>query len=197
MKTNFGVIILAGGKSERMKFPKPFLMIDEKIFLKKIAEEYIQAGIKNSCLVINKEYCEGKWKKDFESIKPYVTVIEKTNPDSGRFHSIKLGIKNFPYADFVFIQNADNPFVDIDIINSLKKHRFSLGYTQLFHKGQKGHPVLISKKVIQKINVLKGDDYNLRNILEEFPSTEVEVNDKRILANLNTIEEYKKFIPLS
>lgn len=196
MRTTYGAIILAGGKSERMNFPKPYLRIDGKTFLNKIAEVYYNAGITDICLVINEEFCGVKWESDFEAIKPFVKIIEKTDSKFGRFHSIKLGVKKFLNKDFVFIQNADNPFIDKEIIEKLKNNRFSLGYTQPFHKGQKGHPVLISKKVSQKIDSILDDDYNLRTVLEEFPKTDVAMVDKGILANLNTREDYEKFAPV-
>ena len=61
MKERYGVVILAGGKSERMDFPKIYLDIKGKTFLSKIAQEYSDAEIDNICLVINKDYCEGIW----------------------------------------------------------------------------------------------------------------------------------------
>jgi len=105
-----------------------------------------------------------------------------------------LGIKNVVNNDFVFVQNADNPFVNKQIIHRLQTNRCSFGYTQLFHQGQKGHPILISKKIIQRINAIQGNEHNLRDILKEFPKTDVEVNDKRILVNINTKKDYEEYI---
>ncbi len=197
MRSNYGAIILAGGKSERMNYPKPFLTDNGKNFLQKIVEEYYYSRVKDICLVINRNFCEGEWKKHFEQVVPYVKTIEKTDPEEGRFHSIKLGIKNLLYADFLFIQNADNPFVNNRIITSLKRHRLALGYTQLFHQGHKGHPILISKRIINTINNIHDNDYNLRTILEDFPKTDLETEDNRVLANINTQEDYQKYFAVN
>ncbi|MEK6616624.1 MAG: NTP transferase domain-containing protein [Bacteroidota bacterium] len=190
----YGVVILAGGKSERMNFPKIFLDFNGKTFLQKITSTYFNAGMKNICAVINKEYSEGKWKEQIELINPFVSEIIKTDSNLGRFHSLQLGINKLLSCDFVFIQNADNPFVDNESIQKLQKHRYPLGYTQLFYQGRKGHPLLISKTIIQYINALQGSEYNLRDILTKFPKIDVEVNDKRILANINTKEDYEEYI---
>ncbi len=194
MKTTFGVIILAGGKSERMVYPKPFLLLNGKTFLQNIAEEYYNSEVKESCLVINEEFSEGSWKSHFEQIKPYIKNIEKTDPIQGRFHSIKLGIKNVLRTDFVFIHNIDNPFISSTLIKKLQRHSLVDGYTQLHHQGHHGHPVLISQKIISHINGMKDNDHNLRNVLKGFPEKNVETDEVRILANLNTDKEYKSYI---
>ena len=60
--------------------------------------------------------------------------------------------------------------------------------------GKSGHPVMISKNISLRINEIKVTNYNLRNILKEFPKTEVEVNDEGILANINTKEDFEKYL---
>jgi molybdenum cofactor cytidylyltransferase len=190
----YGALILAGGKSERMDFPKPYLIFQDKTFLQKIIETYKKAGVKNICLVINQNFCSGKWENDFEKIAPLITKIDKTDPDKGRFHSIKLGIKHFLNTDYVFIQNADNPFITNKIIKSLKRHRLAKGYTQLFCDGRKGHPILISKRIVNAINTEPDDEGNLRTILSGYPVTDLETENHKVLANINTTEDYEKFI---
>lgn len=193
MKEIYGAVILAGGESERMDFPKAFLGFSGRTFLDKISETYFNFGIKNICLVINKNFSEGKWQEEIGLVKPFIQTIIKTDPGFGRFHSLKLGINKLLSCDFVFIQNIDSPFVNKEIIQTLQKNRCSFGYTQPFHQGRKGHPVLISKKIIQLISAMQGSEHNLRDILKEFPKTDVEINDKRILANINTKEDYQEY----
>lgn len=191
----YGALILAGGKSERMNYPKPYLKLDNKTFLLKIVEEYYYAHVKNICLVINQDLCSEQWENDFEQVLPMVSKIVKVNPEKGRYYSIKQGLIKLLKADFIFIQNADNPFINNRVIKSLKRHRLAQGYTQLFYEGHKGHPILISKRIVNTINDTPGDEHNLRTILSTFPKTDLETEDARVLANLNTRDEYEKFIP--
>ena len=193
MEEKIGTLILAGGKSERIDFPKIYLDINGKTFLSKIAQEYLDSGINNVCLVINKKFCEGIWKENFEKIKHFFVAIEKTEPELGRFHSIKIGIKRLLVFDYNFIQNVDNPYINKKIINNLIQNKCSFGYTQPFYEGRKGHPILVSKKIIHRIDSLQGNEYDLRNILAEFPKTDVKINDNRILANINTKEDYANY----
>jgi CTP:molybdopterin cytidylyltransferase MocA len=92
MSSKTGVLILAGGKSERMIFPKAYLLFNGKTFLKKIIEEYYEAGIKNIYVVLNDDFCNGEWEKYIDEVKSIVTIIKNPNPELGRFHSLKLGI---------------------------------------------------------------------------------------------------------
>ena len=62
-------LILAGGKSERMTHPKPWLMLDGQTFAEKIIDTYISAGIEKIVLVINKEFCGNEWQNTLQKIK--------------------------------------------------------------------------------------------------------------------------------
>lgn len=194
MQQNAGVMILAGGKSERMIFPKPYLLYNGKTFLENISEGYFLAGLKNICLVIREEYCQGKWNYSFQEVVPYISHIEKINSDKTRFYSIKTGIKHFTDVDFCFVHNVDNPFIDYLTIQLLWQNRNADGYTKAVYHHEGGHPLLISRKIIERINSLDEGDYNLKTFLKEYPCKETEVSNKDVLLNINTPEEYEKHI---
>lgn len=194
MNSLTGVLILAGGKSERMNFPKAYLLFKEETFLKRIVEEYYDAGIKNIFVVLNEDFCIEKWKEFIDQIKLKATIIRNPDPELGRFHSLKLGAKKMQDLEFCFIQNVDNPFVNKEIINSLITARNSTGYASPQFMGRNGHPVLISKKIIRHLNELPEGNFNLKNILSDFSRHVVQVNNNDILLNINTKEEYERCI---
>lgn len=197
-----GVIILAGGKSDRMFFPKAYLLYEGETFLKKIIDEYYYSGIKHIYVVLNENFCNGKWTKFIDEIKLKATIIKNANPEFGRFHSLKLGIKKMLNdssaitggLEFCFIQNVDNPFVNKEIIKKLMSSRNSEGYTSPQFMGKNGHPVLISKKIIEHINNLPDENFNLRTILSGFKKRQIQVNNDNILININTADDYAKCI---
>jgi len=197
-----GVIILAGGKSDRMFFPKAYLLYGGETFLKKIVDEYYYSGIKHIYVVLNDNFCNGKWAKYIEEVKLKATIIKNANPELGRFHSLKLGIKEIlndssaitAGLEFCFIQNIDNPFINKEIIKKLMSSRNSAGYTSPQFMGKNGHPVLISKKIIEHINNLPDENYNLRTILSGFKKRQIKVNNDNILININTADDYAKCI---
>ncbi len=191
IKGEFGVLILAGGKSERMNYPKAFLLVEGKTFLKKIVDEYYNAGVKNICVVLNSDFCNAEWEKYVEPVKLRATIIKNSESELGRFHSLKLGIKKMLNLDFCFIQNIDNPLVSKDVIKSLIGSSNSDGYSSPKFLKKNGHPVLISKKIIYYLDNLPDGNFNLRTILSEFIKQEVEVKSNTILLNINTIDDYK------
>ncbi len=192
MNGEIGVLILAGGKSERMLFPKPFLLYEGKTFLRKIVDEYRSAGVNNIFLVLNKDLCFGRWEKDVSQIKPFVTIIQNADSELGRTHSLKIGIERMLNFDFCFIQNIDNPNISEKLIGDMIQFRNKKDYISPVYNGKSGHPVLVSKKIVQHLNRLHDENFNLRNILAGYSKQTIEVNNSDILANVNTVEDYKR-----
>ncbi len=197
MKKKCYALILAGGYSERMNFPKAFLDYKGKTFLHSLAELYYKAGIKNIVAVMNSNYCKDEWRRFIKPVSRYCTVIKNNHPEKGRFHSIKLGINKMKGAGYCFIQNVDNPFVSKEIVSLLLDNRMDNGYSVPVFSQKGGHPVLVSKRIIEKINSSPDKDLNLRKMLDDFERNEVQVNDKRVLWNINTMADYKKYITLN
>ena len=113
------VVILAAGKSIRMGKPKPFLLFDQKFtFLEKVISVYKDFGIDKIILVVNDEVNQELMRKYPEVIKMCIIVIN-LNLDLGRFYSIKLGLDYAHKNEQVFIQDVDNPFISIEILEKL------------------------------------------------------------------------------
>lgn len=187
-------LILAAGNSERMGFPKAYLMYQGKSFLENSIGKFRDAGINNISVVLHKENCETKWNKFLEPVELFAMIIKNQEPERGRFHSLKLGIENSMNADFLFIHNVDNPVIEKKTIEQLWKNKNPDGYTSILFNGRKGHPILISKKIIHHINSMEDKDYNLRDVLPEFPESKVETNNAGVLVNINTPEDFKSLI---
>lgn len=202
------VVILAGGKSERMKFPKPFLLFSEnRSFLQQIVDEYISFGCKEIFLVLNYKLLNKQWQRYLDCLPRLITIIPNNSPDSGRFHSLKMGLSGLKDASFCFIQDADNPFVTVTLLQQLYENRNENGYTAPHHTTllpdgktktkSGGHPILISERVYNFIINVKQEDLNLKDVIKRFDKTEVEVLDKNILTNINTPSEYEEYFGTS
>ena len=194
MKNNRSVIILAGGNSDRIGYPKPFLIYNGKSFLQTIVEIYSSAGVKKIFVVLNKKICNSDWEMHLKPIRPLTTIIENPHSELGRAYSLKLALEKMNGIDFCFIQNADQPFVTKKIIELLWQNRFASGYTSPAFKGKAGHPVLISKLIIEKLRSEVSYDFNVRHILYQFPVKMVEAGNEKILWNINTKQDYEKYI---
>jgi CTP:molybdopterin cytidylyltransferase MocA len=198
------VVILAAGKSIRMGKPKPFLLFDQKsTFLEKVINVYKDFGIDKIILVVNDEVNQELMQKYPEVIKMCIMVIN-LNLDLGRFYSIKLGLDYVHKNEPVFIQDVDNPFISIEILEKLLfqartpalpsgRPETDWEYFVPQYQGKGGHPVLLADKVIKGIKECQFNDLNFKEFLKLFRKGIVKVDDSSILVNINTPDDYKKY----
>jgi len=189
---NLSVIILAGGSSERMKYPKPFLPFDSQItFIEKIVLEYYNFGCSEVIIVLNKELNLQPWDINLSNISSKTSIIINKHSDFGRFYSIQLGTKALQNIEQCFIQNVDNPFIDQDLLKEIYSSRVNNGYVVPIYLDKGGHPVLISNNVIKSIIEEKNIYINFKEKLKKFNRKSISVVSKKLLVNINTIEDYK------
>lgn len=191
----FAVLILAGGHSSRMKSPKPWLKLPEgHTFLEQIVNLYFDCGIREILVVLNTEFHDSARQEVIDFVQSKANILLNDQVDSGRMYSIKLGVKELNFADFVFVHNVDNPFIFPEQIIGLKENYFSKGYTKPTFRGKGGHPVLISKSIVEYILNHSGEDKTLKEILQLFPTKKIEFATPNILININTESDYKAAI---
>ncbi len=189
---NYSVIILAGGNSTRMGFPKPWLIKGNTTFLSAIIDSYKRFGIKNIVVVLNKKFASPEWEIELNDVKKNATLILNSTPQKGRLYSLSLGVKAIK-SDFALIHNVDNPFVDDTVLETLISHKID-GITIPSFKGKGGHPVIISPS-IQKEIVGNYQRYEtLKEVFANFPKKRIEVKNDAILKNINTPQELGAFV---
>jgi len=190
----YSVIILAAGRSNRMGSPK-FAMVfnDKRTFLDEIIDRYNSFGCKDIVVVLNRDgitYLQKQKKKFPEN----VILTENTHLEWERFYSIKTAVLSLKNKFPVFIHNVDNPFVNHNVLKKLLTFSIS-DYVVPAYKNHGGHPVLLSPVVCEKIATEKQNDIVFSEFLKRFNKTKIEVNDKNILVNINTKEDYRTYIP--
>lgn len=191
---HLGAIILAGGKSSRMNFPKPWLPYSSsELFLEHIVNSYRQVGVDDLVVVINNEFCLDPWLQRVEKLSKHVTLIKNHNPEKGRLYSLKLGIRAMKKS-FVLIHNVDNPFLDEQMYNGLISNLNMEGATVPSYLGKGGHPIVINSLIQNEITNTEEDCKSLREVLGKHSVTRVEVLTDTILTNLNTPLEYQKIV---
>ncbi len=193
MKKNLTVIVLAGGNSVRTKAPKLFLPFSGRVtFIEKIIKEYYNFGCKKIILVLNKKFSENHIIKKLTVSCSIKSVINE-NQELGRFYSISLGLSEADEQNFMFIQNADNPFIDNSLLKKMYSKRNIERYVIPVYNDKSGHPVLIGKKIIQRLKSEKNINSNLRDILHGFEKVCIQVKNNKVLANINSMTEYRKY----
>jgi len=185
----YGVLILAAGKSHRMGMPKMLLPFDKnRSFLDVIVEGYRNIGCKRIVVVVNErdrplldKYVEGAEYK----------VVVNSYPERQRFFSIRLGMAALKSMDAVFLHNVDNPFVDRKLLLNMQKELREDEYVVPVFKGKGGHPILLSNNIVHLIAHYPDSSINFKKFLSEFTRTDVATGNKQILININTAEQYR------
>ena len=185
-------VILAAGRSSRMGVPKFALKFNnQNTFLEEIIEKYNSFGCNEIVVVVNSE---GVSVLDKNKIKlsDKIKVFINEHLEWERFYSIKLGLKKSNNYHPVFIHNVDNPFVNLNILSSLFDEITATNFVVPEFKNKGGHPILISEKIIKNIISEEKNDLNFRDFLKRFEKKNIEVDDERILVNVNSEKEYGK-----
>lgn len=174
--------------------PKFALRFNNQItFLEKIINNYKEFGCKQIVVVLNREGVSVLNQKDVK-LSGSIKVVINEHPEWERFYSIKTGVKSLNNCYPVFIHNVDNPFVNLNVLNSLFCEISESNFVVPIFKNKGGHPILLSKKVIKNIISEEKNNLNFRDFLKGFEKKIVEVDDERIIVNINSEKEYKEII---
>ena len=193
IKKEFSAIILAAGKSERLGFPKLSLKYDENnTFLQQIVNAYYSFGCKEICIVVNETGSKYLIENHIKFYKNVQFVINQ-HPEWHRFYSLKIGARSLSEVKPTFIHNVDNPFVNHQVLNRLVDDLNNSDYISPEFKGKGGHPILLSERIINDVRLIHEDKIHFKEFLDHYSKIKVEVNDERVLANINTVEEYNKY----
>lgn len=189
----FPAIILSAGESSRMGIPKLSLQFDENnIFLQKIVKEFMDFGCNEIIVVINE--IGNKYLKENKVFLPEnVKIVINKHPEWHRFYSLKIGVNALSETNNCFVHNVDNPFVSQSTLENLTKKTNKADYINPQYDGKGGHPFLISCLIQNDIKSATEDELHLKEFLNKYKRLKVDVADEKILANINTKEEYKKY----
>jgi len=183
------VIILAAGQSERMGIPKHLLRFSEaKTFIEHVVGVYQKFQASKIIIVVNEE--AQIFPEMFMNPEGIEVVVNK-NLELGRYRSVQLGLQNI--TGNCFIQNIDNPFVNMGLLMSLNSEIEDSNFVVPVHNDKGGHPILLSEKVIDNIVNEDSKEIHLNDKLKLYRRKNIPLNDPYIKVNINTPEDYQKY----
>lgn len=193
IEKDFSAIILAAGKSSRMGLPKLALRYNEtKIFIEQIVNEYESFGCEEILIVVNGTGNSFLTENKIQ-FSGNVKIVINNHPEWHRFYSLKTGAKSMSEVLPVFVHNVDNPFVNHEVLNELLRNTDKVDYISPEFDGKGGHPILLSEKIIKDVIATVENQIHFKEYLNKYPKKKVQVDDEKILVNINTLEEYKKY----
>jgi len=185
-------VVLAGGISSRMGFPKALLPFGKSFFLHRIYESLVAAETVPVHIVINAglHSCLKSQAKQF----PHGDFVLNKEPARGQIHSLQLGLEATKKAgaEAAVVALVDQPAIAVDTITSLcEAHRSEPGniYVARF-EGQPGHPVLIPAALFDAF-LSAAEGKTARDVMAEHAAAVryVDTADPQVTADVDSPED--------
>lgn len=168
----FGAVILAAGKASRFQENKLLARLGDSTVIEQTLETFLALKEKISSIVI----VIGAYRMEMEKFLRNYDLEIIYNPDfakKGMSSSVITGLKHLKQIskiEGVFIHPGDMPFINSDdlekmilaFVNSSKKI-----IIPSFQK-RRGHPLLVSRQLIDELSSIEDSKNGMRGFLEEF-----------------------------
>ena len=182
---DYGIVLLAAGKSSRLGQPKQFLVFENNSLVKRAARTALE--ITGKVVVVTGAFKE-KVEEELSGLP--IDVVYNKDYEEGIASSIRTGlsslIKNFGDLKGVIFIVCDQPYLNSLLLNNLVDKSLDIGSTIVAasYAGTIGTPVLFTKKFFPMLLELKGDN-GAKKIVKEnisevstihFPQGEIDID---------------------
>ncbi len=187
------LIILTAGQSSRMGENKALLRVENSFVLEFLLKKMMQ--ITENIFVVT-----GRNKNEIEqaikSIDAFgkVKIIYNENHHLGMFSSIQKGLNAIQNSHPILLQMIDQPFLPVGIYEKLvNSFQPNMKILQPSYQKKAGHPIIFNSQ-FKKIILNYAKTANLKEIINQHSEDRsfMDVDDERILQNLNTKEKFKE-----
>jgi molybdenum cofactor cytidylyltransferase len=188
-------LILAAGESRRMGSDKPLLTYRGHTFLETIILTLRNAGIENIVVVLGHHAEEIQQAVDLAGVQ----VIVNRDYRQGQTSSLQAGLAalDAPPVEAVILALVDHPAISREVITKLQD-RFEPSRPPVViptYRGQRGHPVVISRALFPELLGLPPDQSANTVIRKYRDATQfVEVDDPGVLLDIDDPDGYERLI---
>jgi molybdenum cofactor cytidylyltransferase len=188
-------ILLAAGESRRMGSPKALLSYQGQTFIERICTAFLSAGVDELVVVLG---AHADALRPALPSHPALRTVVNARYFQGQLSSLMVGIGALsPDSEAAVVNLVDHPLVSSATIKALiDSFRASpLPILIASHQGRRGHPVLFSSQVYGEI-LAAPLDQGAKVVVRKNPSRvrEVQLDDPGILADIDTPEDYKRYV---
>ena len=192
---SIAILVLAAGKSSRMKGIKQLLKIDNKTLLEHTLEEAKKVNSKNVFCVLGANATKIKAQTSTKNIN----YIFNENFEKGLSSSIVSGVnyieKKHPNINSILILLADQPEVNDFYLNKLiatfKKNNEKIIASN--YGEMNGVPAIFPKNYFSKLQFLKGDK-GAKELLNNNDLDVLVFPRKKSFVDIDTQEDYQSYI---
>ena len=188
-------VVLAAGASTRMGRPKAFLPVEGISFIERIVRALDDTNVDKTLVVL------GHNADAMGEAIAYLGVDTAVNPDfsRGQLSSLQVAIRALDGepVEAILVHLVDHPYIESTLVNRMIERFYDdkkLIVVPSF-AGRRGHPVLFSSKLFPEF-MAASLDTGAKPVVRGHPgeTLELETEDKGILVDIDTPEEYQKHV---
>jgi molybdenum cofactor cytidylyltransferase len=187
------LIILAAGESSRMKSPKALLQVNSETFLQCIIRKAGSAGVHSIVIVTGPDH-----EAIAATVPPDVRCVRNENYFEGQISSLRRGILEIAESSpAVLVWPVDQPLVKMETVRHLISVFESEGkaLTIPIYQGRRGHPVIYNPWAMASIlNLQPNETGKVLQAAYSDSTTLVEVKDEGVTLDIDTPEDYRKYV---
>ncbi len=181
---NIGAVVLAAGEGRRFGGNKLLAKIQGKPIIVRVLEAL--SDVERVVIV-------GKYALELLPLLKDEIVIYNPRWEEGMSTSLKLGVQFFYNKQGIIVALGDMPFITRSIVaNIISAYKEECEAVIPIHEGKQGNPVLLSKKIYDKVLELKGD-VGARYILKELKNPCYVEEGKEVLIDIDTPTDLASF----
>jgi molybdenum cofactor cytidylyltransferase len=178
-----------------MHTPKALLQLGDETFAQAIMRKAQESGIDCVYLVAGAHY--PKIRDELRQSSGFEIIFNPRFAE-GQISSLQEGLRNMPSGSTdALVWPVDLPLVLQETAQELIASHIASGnpVTIPVYRGKHGHPVLYNIDAIRTILSL-GTDHTAKELQEVYAGriTFVEVNDPAVLVDIDTPEDYRKYV---
>lgn len=188
-------IILAAGKSSRMKTPKPLLNWGEEKLINFQIESLKNSNIEEIIVVIGSNAEEIKNKIISDEVK----VVENVDFELGKTTSIKKGLSEINNKNDILLIAVDQPRnkLLIEQISDFHiNHPENKKIIMPFSNEKSGHPIIFSNVFFNELTQINEETEGIREVIKRNQDSIIKykTKDESALIDLNTPEQYEEYL---
>ncbi len=196
------LVLLAGGKSSRMKTPKGLLKYQENYWLLSQIENFIGNEVFIGLGYDYQAYFKAiPWLQNAVTSpviyqEKKITVIINSSPEFGLFSTIKAVLQKINVKKELFVLPVDVPLFSKENQQQLIDNKSPITIPKFEHKN--GHPIKLHSsfwKTLLTVDIKNNEarlDYQIKK--EASITSYVDVTDASCILNLNTPKDWQLFI---
>lgn len=192
-------IVLAAGRSERMRSPKPLLRFGTRTALEVALGAAGEAGVERSVVVVGESGDDVLALHENARRSAAVSWVWNREPGAEQLRSLQLALQSVAgeRVDAFFIHPVDCPLAtswDYKLLlEAVAQDNDAHDVFILSHGGRRGHPILCRDALIKPLRALRADA-TARDVIEKARIAYVLTPNPGVLEDMDTPEDYARLL---